>query len=87
MTIEGFTFHKRELFARKCKSQALQLYFDNNQQFQFAGNHIFNASSKTFSKEDKDSIMKIAEPLRTKGLSFDNIRTELAKMDLPKVPP
>lgn len=80
-------FTKGNYLPESLKSQALQLHFDNKQQFQLIGNSaISNSISRTFSKEEKEMIMKIAEPLRKKEVSFDNIRIQLEKMNLPKVP-
>lgn len=80
-------FTKGNYLPESLKSQAMQLHFDSKQQFQLIGNSaISNSSSRTFSKEEKDKIMKIAEPLRKQKVSIDNIRIELSKKDLPKVP-
>lgn len=82
-------FTKGNYLPESLKSQALQLTFDNKQQFQLIGsNPVSNSSSNSriFSKEERDKIMRIAEPLRKQGMSFDNIRIELTKMNLPKVP-
>jgi len=82
-------FTKGNYLPESLKSQAMQLTFDNKQHFQLIGsNPVSNSNSKsrTFSKEEKDKIMKIAEPLRKQDMSFDNIRIELTKMNLPKVP-
>ncbi|MBL7735944.1 MAG: AAA family ATPase [Chitinophagaceae bacterium] len=82
-------FTKGNYLPESLKSQAMQLNFDSKQQFQLIGSSPVsnsNSSSRFFSKEEKDKIMKIAEPLKKQDISFDNIRTELSKMGLPKVP-
>lgn len=80
-------FTKGNYLPESLKNQAMQLNFDNKQQFKLIGNSaISNSSSRTFSKEEKEMIMKISEPLRKQEVSFDNIRIELEKINLPKVP-
>jgi hypothetical protein len=71
------------------KSKAMELLFNEKQEFEFTGQYVGNNnlySKLKFTEEEKEAIMKDAIKMHQNGFSYDKIRTELTKLGFDKVP-
>lgn len=71
------------------KNRAMELLFNDKQEFEFTGQYMDknNSYSKAkFTDSEKSAIMTEVEKLQQNGISLDNIRNELSKMDFPDIP-
>lgn len=79
-------FTKGNNLSEKVKSKAIELSFDDNQQFHFIGNSSNINVTRKYDEEETAKIMSIAKPLKEKGISYDKILVELEKEKLVRIP-
>jgi RecA-family ATPase len=71
------------------KSKAMELLFNDKQEFEFTGQYVDKnnlLSKPKFAEDEKATIMKEAEKMFNNGLSYDKILIELRKSGIEKVP-
>jgi predicted ATP-dependent serine protease len=81
-------FTKGNYLPDSIKNNPLELFFNDKQQFHFVGNSSGNKiNARFFSKEQKATILKIAEPLKKEGFSYKKILVKLEEnSEIDKLP-
>ena len=71
------------------KSKALELFFNDKQEFEFKGQYsdrTYSFGKSKFTGDEKTAIMEEVRILHEKEMSLDKIRDELAKLGFSSVP-
>ena len=82
-------FTKGNYLPETRKNKAMELSFNDKQEFECTGNYIEKhngINSGKFSSKEKDNIMLQVRKFQKKGLSIDQIKKDLLEMDFSQVP-